>query len=563
MEAFGMSEGRHKLPFHLSNFRIAIIWLFLAASFAALIGRLFYVQLISTDFLVGESNSRTKRSYVFEPARGIITDRNGRILAISEPVKSIYADVKTLKGEGVLEDEAKLNFIADTLDISLESLKNSLKNENRRHVRLKRYLPFEKASILSGLNLKGILIEDAYRRYYPAGEVSSQVVGILDYEGNGAFGAEYSYNGYLMPTAVKRTVHKDLSGHIIENLATENGRAGGNLMLSIDDRLQSFAYTALVREVEERQAESASAVLIEVTTGEVLVMVNVPSFDPNDRENYHSDSARNRAVTDTFEPGSTIKPFIALAALEKGVTSWKEVFDTKSFYINGKQIRDSHRMDSGTLAEILKYSSNTGMAKLAMRMDPYDMVDMLGRFGFGQRSNASIPGENGGRINADRKFWAEIDKATMGYGYGFSVTALQLAQAYAVLANYGRKIPLSLLKTHAVEEGTQVVNAAQVQKLHTVLETVVDEGTGTKAAINRYRIAGKTGTAKLVKEGGYADSYLGNFAGFAPITRPRFALVVAIRDPKVGGFYGGQVAGPVFRDIMTRALQLYNVAPDK
>lgn len=556
--------GQQAQVFHLGKVRMAIVWLVLIAAFTLLIGKLLHIQVLEPEFLISEGNQRIVRNYIFEPARGLIMDRNGKILAISMPVKAVEVDPKTLVKNGILDNQELLEKLSQSLLMDKESLVQKLtQHQNKRYLELKNDLDNAHAKEVASLKIKGLTLHDTYKRYYPTGATNVHVVGFMNHAEVGVFGAEKAYNTFLTPSDAMRTAHKDLSGQIIENLATRDGKAGGNVILSIDDRLQSFAYETLVREVKERDAESASAVLIDVNTGEILVMVNVPSFDPNDRAAYDNDKARNRAVTDTFEPGSTIKPIIALSALEHGVTSWNEVFDTRPYYVNGKLIRDSHSMDSGTLMDILKYSSNTGMAHIAQRLEPNQMLDMLLRFGFGQNTSSGIYGEVSGRLNANRSFWSEIDKATMGYGYGFSVTALQLASAYATLANYGQKLPVSMLKLHEKVTGDQVADGREVRRIHQVLETVVSEGTGTRAAINRYRIAGKTGTAKIAQVGGYADHYLSNFAGFAPISKPRFSLVVAIRDPKIGSIYGGVVAGPAFRDIMTRALQLYNVPPDK
>lgn len=551
-----------KRLYTLGWFRALLVWLFLLCAFGSLMGRLYYIQVLHPDFLIQEGNERVQRSYVFEPARGLIYDRNGKLLAISMPVKQVFSDNKLLHEKGVVADEALMRKIAALLELPLEDLKARTNDPKRRHVRLKQYLDLKKAAELSRLKLAGLIISDNYQRYYPTGEANAQVVGLLNGEGRGVLGVERSFNAYLTPSEALRTVHQDSTGHIIENLKTEDGKAGGNLMLSIDDRLQSYAYAVLSEEREKRQAESATAVMINVKTGEIMVMVSVPSFDPNDPNGYNDSGARNRAVSDTYEPGSTIKPLIALSALEAGAVTWNEVIDTRPYIVNGKVIRDTHSMESGTLSDILKYSSNTGMAHIAQRMPPEQMVETLARFGFGQLSAARLTGEVRGQINVGRTFWAEIDKATMGYGYGFTVTALQMASAYATLANNGVRLPVTVLKAHAKAQGQAVASETEVRRVQNALENVVAEGSGRKAAIHRYRIAGKTGTAKIAGLSGYGNHYLANFAGFAPLSDPRFALVVAVRDPK-GAYYGSQVAAPVFSSIMTRALQLYNVAPDR
>ncbi len=559
----GTQTNQKPKVFRISYFRITVIWLVLLLFFGALLGRLLYIQVIHPEFLVKEGNDRVVRNYVFEPARGLITDRHGKILAISMPVKSIYADVKLMHEDKRIQDPGFLADLASKLDVNPQELYKRLSDPTRRHVRLKQYLPLDKADALSSLKLKGLIIEDNYQRYYPTGEVNASVVGMLNSEGVGIMGAEQSFNAYLTPSEARRKAHKDSSGHIIENLNTQDGKAGGNLMLSIDDRLQAYAYSSLLANVKERNAESGTAVLMDVRTGEVLVMVSVPSFNPNDRSVFDSSKARNRAVTDIFEPGSTLKPFVALCGLEHGAVRWNEVFDTRPFKVDGKMVRDSHAMDTGTLADILRYSSNTGMAHISRRMKPEQIMQMLMNFGFGSATATGLRGEVNGRLNAYRSFWSEIDKATLGFGYGVAVTAVQLAGAYAALANYGQKVPVSILKSHMIPKAVQVANPIEIKRMHQVLETVVSQGTGSRAAISRYRIAGKTGTAKIAQAGGYGDHYISTFAGFAPISDPRFALVVVIRDPKEGSVYGGAVSGPVFRDVMTRALQLYNVAPDR
>ena len=276
-------------------------------------------------------------------------------------------------------------------------------------------------------------------------------------------------------------------------------------------------------------------------------MVTAPSFDPNDRTHFDSNNAKNRTITDTFEPGSTLKPIVALAALEAKATSWNEIFDTRPFIVDGKTVRDSHAMQSGTLKDIIQYSSNTGMAKLSMRIGPHKVLKMVENFGFGHKSGTYLVGESSGKLNANRSFWSKIDEATLGFGYGISVTTTQLASAYATLASGGYKRPISVLKTIKPQDGAQIVNHSQIKYMMNALETVVSEGTGGKAAIERYRVAGKTGTAKIAKAGGYSNDYVSTFAGFAPISDPRFALVVVICAPKAGQFYGGVVSGPVFR----------------
>lgn len=555
----GSNEG-----FALSRFRLVIVWLVILCAITFLVSRLLWIQILHPERLIKEGNNRVIRNYSYEPARGLITDRNGKILALSVPVKSVYANAYTMNEKKVNHNPELMRKIAAILDINPEDLFARVQNPERRHVRLKQYLPLNKAQELAKLDVPGISITDNYQRYYPTGEINAHLVGILNGEGRGVYGVEQSFNQFLSAEASSKVAKKDLSGNIIENVkVVDKGKPGGNLVLSIDDRLQTFAFSALSDAVHQHEAAAASAVMLDVKTGEVLVMVNYPSFDPNDRSVFDSDNARNRIITDTFEPGSTIKPIVALAGLESGLVSWTERIDTKPYVVNGKKIRDSHAMDSGTLADIIKYSSNIGMAHIAQRVGPAHILNMLERFGFGSSTNSGLTGELHGNINSGRTFWSEIDKATIGFGYGITVTSLQLASAYATLANYGARIPVSILRSVETPQYAQVANVNEIRRMHTALETVVSGGgSGKRAAIDRYRIAGKTGTAHIARGGGYVDDYVASFAGFAPISNPRFVLVVVVFSPQVGSYFGGSVSGPVFRDIMTRALQLYNIPPD-
>ncbi len=551
--------------YQISAFRRGVVWLVLTALCAFLVGRLLYLQVLEPEFLVQEGNLRILRNYSFEPARGLITDRQGKILAISVPVKAVYADPARMHEAKVLHDEKLIRRMAALLDLSAQELFERIQNPKRRYVKLNAYVPLDKAKELAALQVQGLFINDNYRRYYPNGPVNASLIGLLNAKGQGVYGVEQSFNSYLSAQPSTRAAHKDSQGHIIENLAIlEQGKAGGNLMLSVDDRLQTIAYSALAEAVEKFGAESGTLVLLDIRSGEVLAMVSAPSFDPNDRSSFDSSRARNRAITDVLEPGSTVKPLVSLAALEQQAVSWNEVFDTRPFKVDGKLIRDSHAMDHGTLADILKYSSNTGMAHLALRIGPRPILDLFTRFGLGQRTGSGLVGEVSGQLNAARPFWSEIDKATLGFGYGIMVTPLQLASAYATLANYGNRVPVTILRQHQLPKARTCGSVTEIKRIHRVLETVVSGGgTGSRAAIDRYRIAGKTGTAMLAGKGGYMHRYMSTFAGFAPLSQPRFALVVTIRDPTKLSYYGGAVSGPVFKDVMTRALQLYNVPPDK
>lgn len=548
----------------LSNTKIAIIWTIVAIMFFYLLGRLYWIQVLHPERLIAEGNARVVRNYHYEPPRGLIVDRNGKILAISVPVKTVDADPKMLHEKGIYADRAAMEKIAKILELNVSDLYKKTEDRTRRFVHLKHYLEVDKAKELKNIAKEGIILNDSYLRHYPTGVVNANLIGILNGEGNGVYGVEQSFNSYLSSTATTELAKKDRYDHIIENLGVvKQGSQGGNLVLSIDNRLQAYAHNALAEAVKVNDADSGTAVLIDVKTGEILALANAPTFDPNDRKNIDIKNAKNRAVTDIFEPGSTVKPLVSLAALELKKTNWGEVFDTRPFIVDGKMVRDSHAMEKGTLEDIIKYSSNTGMARISMRIGPQKIMNLLKRFGFGSKTASGLVGESSGRLNENRPFWSKIDEATLGFGYGIAVTNLQLASAYATLANGGVRVPVSILRLSESPTGVQVTDSRQVRNMLKALETVVDGGTGGQAAIDRYRVAGKTGTAKIASVGGYGRFYMSTFAGFAPISDPRFAMVVVINAPKAGQIYGGAVSGPVFRDVMSRALQLYNVKPDR
>lgn len=561
----GAEEGNGVNPnFQLSRFRIGIVVLVVGSCIAFLLGRLLWIQLLYPDRLITEGQSRVVRNYKNEPARGLISDRNGKILAISVPMKVVHVDASKMHDSQVENDLGLLRKVADILEIEPKDLIKSMENPRLRHVRVKQYLRPDKAKELAALKLPWVMISNTYQRRYPTGAINAPLVGFLNSDGVGVYGIEWSFDHYLSAESSMKQALKDLHGHIIENVSVlDAGKPGGNLVLSIDDRLQTYAYNRLKETVNQHEARSACVVMMDVRTGEILAMVNYPSFDPNNRSVFNSELAKNRAVADTFEPGSTLKPFVALAALETGKVTWNEVFDTREYLVNGKRIRDSHRMKQATLGDIIKYSSNIGMAHIAQRVGPECILQMLERFGFGSSTNSGLLSEVNGRLNSGRPFWSEIDKATLGFGYGVTVTAVQLAAAYATLANYGARLPVSIMRVNALPAFTQVANVSEIKRMHMALETVVEQGSGGRAAINRYRIAGKTGTAHIASAGGYSNNYVSSFVGFAPFTNPRFVLVSVVFYPQVGSYFGGAVSAPVFRDVMTRALQLYNVAPDR
>ena len=552
--------------YEISIKRILMFWGMLLILFLALIGRVSWLMFWSADDLISKGNDRILRTATEHPERGVIYDRNGEKLAISVPMRAVVIHAKSFHDyheKKQLDKEASIREICELLQADCTSLSQKLREPRNRHITVARQIEPQMADYIKSLKIDGIYVNPELRRFYPTSEINAHIIGMTNIDGAGTEGLERQYNDYLLSSPGKVRRVKDARGNISENLGVvKEGKQANDLVLSIDERLQSLAYKSLKYHAEINRATSASLVLIDSWTGEILAMVNYPSYNPNSRESYAPYRARNRAVTDTYEPGSTTKPLVAVTALGKGVTNWNEVFDTTPFQVQGKMITDSHRMNSGNLFDILKYSSNIGMARIALRMDPRDIVRGLEAFGYGSRTNIEFIGENTGRL-PHRRRWSRIENATLGYGYGITVTPLQVAQAYSILANHGIRRPLSILKVDKVPQGVRVAREQDVNLVLKSLESVVEGGgTGAQAMIAGYRVGGKTGTAKVAVAGGYGKDYVGTFAGIAPMSNPRFALVVVINEPHAGKFYGGVVAGPVFSEVMKRTLELYNIPPD-
>ena len=547
----------------VAQWRFMLLLGFIFIGFTGLVARTAWIQVIQPDRLRQEGDMRSLRTTADPTDRGMVTDRNGEQLAVSVPVQAVWADPKEIHEADGLKNTAAWMALADVLGLDMRKLTASVADPKRRFVYLQRQITPSVADYIAKLKLPGVHLRRETRRYYPSGEISAHLVGNTNIDGSGIEGVERAFNDWLSSTPSEYKIRKDRQGRVIENIGVvKEGKKANNLVLSIDQRLQSIAYRSLKYATEVNKATSGSLVLMDVTTGEVLAMVDTPSYNPNNREQYESFRARNRAVTDTYEPGSTVKPIVAMSALEHGVTSWKEVLDTRPFSIGGKVVTDSHKMASGGLFDILKYSSNIGMAHLALRMQPQWITGKLEEFGLGQESGTGLMGESSGMIPM-RSRWSKIELATLGFGYGLRVTPLQLTAAYAALANKGVRKPISVLKISQPPQGQRVIDAQIAEQVIHALESVVEEGgTGGKAAVPGYRVAGKTGTAKVATAGGYGKDYVGTFAGFAPVSNPRFAMVVIINEPHGGAYYGGSVAGPTFAEVMSSALQLYNVPPD-
>ena len=546
------------------RFNVVIAFVFLA--FAALVGRVAYIQIIEPDNLIRQGDLRSVRVKAIPSARGIISDRNGEPLAVSVPVEAVWADPKTIFDKNGMAQIDRWYALADVLGLERQSMIDKISsNKSRRFVYLQRQVSPAMAKYIRELKLVGVGLKAESRRYYPAGEVSAHLIGVTGIDGHGLEGVERSYDKWLTGEAGKRTVRKDRYGRVVENIALEEREEGKPLELTIDQRLQAIAYRAIKQAVADHKATSGSAVLLDVKTGAVLAMVNAPSYNPNNRADLQSFKMRNRVLTDAMEPGSTVKPFVVLAALENGTADPDIVIDTGNgiMQIGGSRVRDSSKVGKADLALILKKSSNIGVAKLALNMPLEALLGMYSSVGLGEMSGLNLVGETSG-IFPNRRRWSKFEIATLAFGYGLSVTPMQLAHAYATLANKGLYEPIHIIKSNDQDFSKQIIKRENAELVLNMLEGVTQKGgTATRAAVPGYRVAAKTGTSRKAEAGGYSDEYIAVTAGFAPVSDPRVALVVVVNEPQGDLYYGGSVAAPVFSEIMKGALQIMNVPADE
>jgi cell division protein FtsI (penicillin-binding protein 3) len=520
------------------------------------------LQHTDKDFLIGQGDARHLRVEAISAHRGKILDRNGEPLAISTPVDSVWANPRELAAE-----PRRWRELATLLGLDLGQLERMLAERGEREfVYLKRQVAPGLASKVEQAGVPGVYLQREYRRYYPLGEVAAHVVGFTNVDDIGQEGMELAFDERLRGVAGARRVLRDRLGRIVEEVESiRPPKAGGDLVLSLDRRVQYLAYRALLRAVKRSQARGGSVVVLEARTGEVLAMVNQPAYNPNNSANRVSSRYRNRAVTDVFEPGSTIKPFTIAAALESGRFTAASTVDTNpgSLKIGKYAVRDPRNYGVIDLTTVIKKSSNVGATRLALALEPRELWQTLTRVGFGTGTGSGFPGEAEG-VLTHYFDWGNIQRAGLSFGYGLSVTALQLAQAYAVLANDGRFVRISFERLDQPVQGVPVMGRATAQTLRKMLESVVGpEGTARRARVVGYRVGGKTGTVRKAVSGGYAeDRFRAVFAGMAPITRPRLVVVVVIDEPGGKEYYGGQVAAPVYAEIMTRAMRVLGVPPD-
>ena len=544
-------------PLWRSKFIVAAI----ALAFAGLVGRAVYIQVLENEFFQKQGEVRFARTLALPANRGRILDRNGVILASSIPVPSIWAIP-----EDVPRDPAGLKKLARLLDMSLADLNKKLEDEDKTFVWLKRQVDESVGADIEALGLKGIYQRKEYKRQYPEGEAAAHVVGFTNVEDKGQEGMELTFNKELGGKNGSRRVIKDRMGRVVEDLVEQIAPVDGrDLQLSIDSKVQFFAYQKLKDAVLEHKAKAGSVVVLDVQTGEVLALANYPSYVPDKRQNLSGAQLRNRALTDTFEPGSTMKPFVIALALNRGAVKPETQIQTAPgrMTIGSATITDSHAHGVLTVNEVIQKSSNIGTAKIALQIPPREMWEMFNNVGFGQKPTLPFPGAVSGRLRP-YKSWRPIEQATMSYGYGISVSLFQLAHAYTIFGRDGDLVPITMMKMGERSAGVPVIDARHAQEVRHMLHLVTGPGgTAGKAQTMGYSVGGKTGTAHKVEGRGYASKkYRGVFAGLAPIDAPRIAVAVMIDEPSNGKYFGGEVAAPVFSQTVQQTLKVLGVSPD-
>ena len=546
-----------RTPVWRSKFIVAGI----AFAFIGLAGRAAWVQVFGNDFYRKQGEVRFARTLELPANRGRIFDRNGLLLATSVPAPSIWAIP-----EDVERDKRKLTRLAQLLHMSVGDLMAKLDDEDKTFVWLKRQVDESVAREIAALDLKGIYQRKEYRRRYPEGEAAAHVVGFTNVEDKGQEGIELAFHKDLAGRAGSRRVIKDRLGRIVEDVREQVPPVDGqDLQLSIDSKVQFFAYQKLRDAALEHKARAGSVVVLDVRTGEVLALANYPSYNPNDRRNLSGGQLRNRALTDTFEPGSTMKPFVAALALDTGVVRPGTVIQTGNgrLTITGSTIRDTRAHGALTVTGVIQKSSNVGTVKLASMMEPRDMWEMYSHVGIGQRPQLPFPGVVSGKLRA-YKTWRPIEHATMSYGYGLSASLFQLARAYTVFARDGELVPVTLLKTDEPAAGLRVMKPQTAQAVREMLHlATLSGGTAPKAQTLGYSVGGKSGTARKQEGKGYAErKYRSFFVGVAPVENPRIVVAVMLDEPTSGHYYGGDIAAPVFSATVQQTLRILGVQPD-
>jgi len=553
--------------------QISVAWRFyvvvalIVLVYAGLLARSAYIQIVEPDMLKKQGDMRSLRTTAHTVQRGSIVDRNGRELAISVPVETVWADPKIVMENNALDMKKHWQALADVLGRDVNKLTaRIIKNPRKRFVYVERKVSPAMASYIKELKIPGVHLRKESKRYYPSGEISAHVVGFTNVDDKGIEGVERVYNQLLTGVDGNKKYRKDAKGRKIEILSEKSSTQPKDIVLSIDQRIQAIAYKELKGAVKAFKATSGSVVVTNVNTGEILALVNSPSYNPNNRRNTAIHRFRNRAITDFYEPGSTLKPLTALTALEFGSAKANSVIDTNPGWmrLGGRRVSDPINRGKLSITDILVHSSNMGTTKLALSVPKEYLLDKFFEAGFGEETGIGLVGESSG-IMHDRQRWSKFELATLSWGHGVAATPLQLAKFYSILANGGVKKPLTIIKKGTIDtlpvDDVRVFSQQSSQEIVAMLENVVNDHT-PNAKVDGYRVGGKTGTAIKAFAGSYGNDYVGLFAGMAPISNPEIVVVVVINEPGGDLYHGGEVASPVFSRVMKGALRVLNIAPD-
>ena len=547
-----------------SDGRIYLVIGALAIAFGGLLARGVYLQTTQHEFLKSQGDQRFVRTLTLPASRGMITDRNGATLALSAPTESLYA---MPSGMDEMPSNEQLAKLADIAGVTVESLQEKFERKDRDFVYLKRQMSQETADEVEALSIKGIGFQKELKRHYPMGNLFAHVIGFTNIDGKGQEGLELSREDSLRGENGAKVVLRDNKGNIVDSLDSPRNsepKNGHDMVLSLDQRIQTLAYEELNKAVAYHKAKAGTVVVLDAQTGEILALVNSPAYDPNVPGKADSEQRRNRAVTDMIEPGSAMKPFTIAKALDSGKVSANEVFSTVPYKIGTATVQDTHVYPRLDLRGIMQKSSNVGTSKLAAMFKPKEMYDFYHSLGVGVRMHSGFPGETAGLLRSWRK-WQPIEQATMSFGYGLQLSLLQLARAYTVLTHDGVLLPVSFEKQAVAPKGKQVIKAATARQVREMMIAVTEEGgTGTAGAVDGFDVAAKTGTARKLIGGRYVDNkHVASFIGFAPAKNPRVIVAVSVDEPSANGYYGGVVAGPVFKEVTAGSLNILGVSPTK
>ena len=546
-----------------SNGRILVVLGALAVGFAGLLGRGVYLQTSQHEFLKNQGDQRFVRTLTLPASRGMITDRNGATLALSAPTESLFAMPSEMDE---MPTEAQLEKLSSIIDVPVASIKEKL-GKKKDFIYLKRQLSKEKADEIAALGIKGFGFQKELKRHYPMGNLFAHVIGFTNIDGKGQEGLELSREDILRGSDGAKVVLRDNKGNIVDSLDSPRNNApknGRDMVLSLDQRIQTLAYEELNKAVDYHQAKAGTVVVLDAQTGEILALVNSPAYDPNQPGSAGSEQRRNRAVTDMIEPGSAMKPFTIAKALDSGKVNTSQRFNTNPYKIGPATVRDTHVYPSLDLRGIMQKSSNVGTSKLSAMFKPKEMYDFYHDLGVGVRMHSGFPGESAGLLR-NWKRWRPIEQATMSFGYGLQVSLLQLARAYTMLTHDGELLPVSFEKQAVAPEGKRVIKAETARQIREMMVAVTEPGgTGTAGAVDGFDVGAKTGTARKLINGRYVDNkHVATFVGFAPAQNPRVIVAVTVDEPTANGYYGGTVAGPVFKQVMSGSLNILGVSPTK